>query len=61
MAHDTTKDQYNRPLRQGTGLAPRFAQGEYKGIPLTEDVARRIAEYRIYPSLTAEDIARMLT
>jgi hypothetical protein len=52
---------YSRPMKNGTGLEPRFINGEYRGIPLTADVAQRIAEYRAYPSLTPADIARMLT
>lgn len=55
------KDIYDRPVPGGMGLAPTWSQAEYRGIPLTEDVARRIAEYRAYRSLTQQDIARMLT
>ena len=44
---------YLQPLPQGTGLAPRFAQGEYKGEKLHPDVARRMAEFRAIPSLYA--------
>ena len=54
------KLDFARPLREGTGLKPpEFV--EYKGIALTADVAKRIAEYRALPSLTEADIARMLT
>lgn len=42
---------YDRPLKEGTGLAPAFINGEYRGIPLTDDVRQRIAEYRALPSL----------
>ena len=60
MAHDTTKDQYGKPLKQGSGIAPKWV-GNYGGIPLSPWVQQRIAEYRAYPSLTEADIARMLT
>ncbi len=54
------REIYNRPLKEGTGLEPTWSQECYRGIPLTEDVARRIREYREYPSLSPADIARML-
>jgi hypothetical protein len=51
---------YSRPMKQGSGLEPAFINGTYTGIPLTEEVARRIAEYRAYHSLTPSEIARMM-
>jgi len=56
-----TREIYDRPVAGGMGLAPTWSQECYRGIPLTEDVARRIAEYRALPSLTPQEIARMLT
>ena len=52
---------YSKPLPDGTGLKPAREWVEYRGIALTADVAKRIAEYRALPSLTEADIARMLT
>lgn len=51
---------YTRPLKNGTGLAPRWSQEHYKGIPLHPHVKARIDEYRALPSLTSEQIARMI-
>jgi hypothetical protein len=50
----------SRPMKNGSGLEPRWSQEHYRGIPLTDDVASRIAEYRAYPSLTPAEIARMM-
>ena len=43
------KQDFARPLKDGTGLKPA-EWVEYRGIALTEDVATRIAEYRAIPS-----------
>ena len=42
---------YDRPMKNGTGLQPRFINGEYKGQKLHPDVQRRIDEFRNIPSL----------
>ena len=44
------KQDFTRPLKDGTGLKPRQEWIDYKGIPLTADVAKRIKEYRDIPS-----------
>lgn len=36
---------YSRPMKNGTGLQPRFINGEYRGERLHPDVQRRIDEY----------------
>jgi len=51
---------YSRPLKEGTGLQPRFINGEYRGERLHPDVQRRLEEYAAIPSLTTQDIARMM-
>ena len=61
MAHDTSKDVFGKPMKQGSGIAPRWSQEVYRGIPLHPDVKRRLDEYAAIPSLSAADIARMLT
>ena len=44
------KQDFARPLKDGTGLKPAREWVEYRGIALTADVAKRIAEYRAIPS-----------
>jgi hypothetical protein len=58
-ASERFKQHYLQPMPQGSGL-PMVSSGEYKGLILSEDVQRRITEYRNIPSLTEADIARML-
>ena len=62
MAHDTSKDVFGKPLKQGSGIAPRWSQECYKGLPAQiPEVWSRVLEYRAIPSLDTADIARMLT
>lgn len=51
---------YSRPLKEGTGLQPRFINGEYRGERLHPDVQRRLDEYAAIPSLTDSEFGRMM-
>lgn len=43
---------YLLPMKGGSGVKPTWIDiPDYKGIPLTADVAQRMAAYRAYPSV----------
>lgn len=54
------KEIYARPMKNGSGLEPRWSQEHYRGIPLHPDVKRRLDEYAAIPSLSVQEIARMM-
>lgn len=51
---------YSRPMKNGSGLEPRWSQEHYRGIPLHPHVKARMDEYAAIPSLTVQEIARMM-
>lgn len=51
---------YSKPLKNGTGLEPRWSQEHYKGIPLHPHVKARMDQYAAIPSLSVKDIRKML-
>lgn len=51
---------YSRPLKEGTGLAPTWSQEHYKGIDVHPHVKARMDEYAAIPSLSVQEIARMM-
>lgn len=50
-ASERFAQHYSRPLENGTGLAPRWSQEHYKGIPITDNVRERMEYYASLPSL----------